>query len=164
MSSLYELKDLYLSLIDMDAEDDLSFAEAIKNSLDDINDEFSEKVINIIKYEKNCIYEAIAIKEEAKKMLKRAEALENKSKRLKEYVRENMLESGIKKVECPYFVVQTRSTASKVVIDNQKAIPPSYIKTEIKENPDKKLIKEAINNGVAVDGCHLESSKTLVIR
>lgn len=109
------------------------------------------------------------------------DACENEITRLKNYQahirkkRENfskyilfiMGRLGVKKLEGRLFSFKARQNPPSVVIDDEAKIPAWY-KTlaepkppELK--PDKKSIKEAIQNGKEVPGAHLEQETRLVI-
>jgi len=164
MSTLYELTENYLALTEMDPEDDADFAEALENSLDEITDDFNEKSINIVKYEKNLLAERDAIKNEIKNMQTRAKSLNNKVDQLRDYLKTNMIETGINKISCPFFVISLRNTKASVIIDDDKKVPQEYIDTTLIEKVSKTRLYGDLKDGIDIAGCHLQENKSLIIK
>jgi hypothetical protein len=68
----------------------------------------------------------------------------------------------LRKIEMPDFTASVRSVPSKVVIDDEAALPDTLCRTI--RQPDKAAIREALAMG-AVTGAHLTNgSETLTIR
>jgi hypothetical protein len=109
---------------------------------------------------------AIAIKKAESEMASRREAMENRSQSIKDYILRCMRNSGINKIECPYFKISIRTNPQKVIIDDESKIPLSYMRQpDIPPPiPDKKAILNDIKVGVIVDGCHSEQGNSLVIK
>ncbi|EOH3237522.1 siphovirus Gp157 family protein, partial [Morganella morganii] len=52
-----------------------------------------------------------------------------------------------------------------VVIDDESLIPDSLVDVQTIVSPDKKAIKEALENGIAVPGAHIEiGERSLMVR
>lgn len=63
---------------------------------------------------------------------------------------------GIKKIEGFNGHKISRRESEKVVVYNQNLLPEKFIRLETKESPDKKSIKESLNNGEEVPGAKIE--------
>lgn len=54
---------------------------------------------------------------------------------------------------------------ASVVIDDESLIPDSLVDVQTIVSPDKKAIKEALENGIAVPGAHIEiGERSLMVR
>jgi uncharacterized protein with gpF-like domain len=164
MKSLYKLKDEYLALENMDSDDDKDFSEALENSMLDIKDDFNEKGISIIKMAKNVKSQAAAIDVEIKNMQARKSSLLNKDKALREYLKINMIDSGISKISCPFFEISIRGAKEAVIIDSVEDIPKEYKEYEVIEKVPKNALYAALKAGVVIKGAHLKENKSLTIK
>jgi hypothetical protein len=164
MKSLYKLKDEYLALENMDSDDDKDFSEALENSMLDIKDDFNEKGISIIKMAKNVKSQAAAIDVEIKNMQARKSSLLNKDKALREYLKINMIDSGINKISCPFFEISIRGAKEAVIIDSVEDIPEEYKEYEVIEKVPKNALYTALKAGVVINGAHLKENKSLTIK
>ena len=63
--------------------------------------------------------------------------------------------ADLPKLELPEFTVSTRKVSPAVVIHDPAAIPFEFGKSTWA--PDQKLIKEALQNGDTVEGCHMSN-------
>lgn len=96
-----------------------------------------------------------------KEMQRIKKTAENIEKRLKERLQHAMVVMGHDKVDVGLRKLSLRSSTS-VSITNEDAIPAEYIIVETKV--DKMKIKEALKNGVAIDGAELVHNTSIQIR
>jgi hypothetical protein len=161
---LYELTQAHQQLDNlMDVEvDETQLLEAI----DKVGGELQEKVTNIAKFIGNQEAISDAIKAAEERMAARRKAIENKIKSVKNYLLRNMEAAQISKIECEYFKISIRENPPSVIIDDEKAISPEYMRVPEAPppSPDKRKILEDMKQGVIIDGVHLERTKSLVIR
>lgn len=164
MTALYQLTADYRKAAERLTDSDLP-EEVIKDTLEGMAGEIEVKAQNVAMVIRNMESSAKAIREAAASMLDRAKAEENRAGNIKRYLLDNMVASGISKIECPYFKISVRDNPTSVVIDDEDAIPSDYLR-EIPASytPDKALMKRAMNDGFVIDGAHLESSKRLEIK
>ena len=71
--------------------------------------------------------------------------------------------SGAKGGEYGTLKVQMRKS-DRVIIDNERQIPPEFVIVKTMQIPDKTAIKNAIKAGRAVDGAHIEESQSVTIK
>lgn len=96
-----------------------------------------------------------------KEMQRIKKTAENIEKRLKERLQHAMVVMGHDKVDVGLRKLSLRSSTA-VSITNEDAIPAEYIIVETKV--DKMKIKEALKNGVVIDGAELVTNKSIQIR
>jgi ribosomal protein S8 len=96
-----------------------------------------------------------------KEMQRIKKTAENIEKRLKERLQHAMVVMGHDKVDVGLRKLSLRSSTA-VSITNEVAIPAEYIIVETKV--DKMKIKEALKNGVVIDGAELVTNKSIQIR
>lgn len=165
MSALYELTGEMIELNKiMDESDEM--AEAVTDTLEAINMEFDEKGVNIVKLITNLDSTMIApIDEQIKRLQDRKKTIVNKQNSLREYLRTNMIASGITKIDCPLFSITLRKAAKKVEITDESKIPDDYVNVKTVITPDKRKILADLKEGVEIEGATLtESQPSLVIK
>ena len=118
MSALYQLSESKLQALqiidDMISEGcsdaEMQEAYALLNQLDE---NFQEKAVNVAMYVRNLETESAAIAEAEKEMSARKKALNNKADRLKNYLLSEMQRTQTKQIKCPYFVLSLRKTPAR---------------------------------------------------
>lgn len=163
--SLYQLSGNYLEALEFltDPEADLP-AEVINDTLEALGGELEDKAINVAKFLRNMEAAAEAIKAAEADMAKRRKTLENRAKWLKDYLKGNMEDCGISKIECPYFKIAIQKNPAAVNIMDESAIPGQFKEQVITWKIDKTAIKDAIKAGGTVPGAELSSGTRLAIR
>jgi len=163
MANLYELTDKYnealSNLLDIEDLDNQTFADTMEM----FEDELVEKGKNVAAYFQNLEVDVDALKGAEARIKSRRLALENKVNRLKEYLRLNMEESGITKIECPEFSVTLKKALDVAEVFDQDKVPEKYIKAKTTYTPDKVAIKKAINNGEEVPGAKISKGKRALL-
>lgn len=169
MTTLYELSEKKLSalqIIDDMIGDGCSDAEmqeayALLNQLDE---NFNEKAVNVAMYLRNLEAEASAIDEARKAMETRSKAITAKAGRLRNYLLSEMQRTETKQVKCPYFVLSLRKTPASVKIAPDAVIPLAFYNVPPPPTPDKRALKDAIEKGQVFEGVTLEAGETLSIK
>ena len=163
MANLYELTDKYnealTNLLDIEDLDSQTFADTMEM----FEDELVEKGKNVAAYFQNLEVDVDALKSAEARIKSRRLALENKISRLKEYLRLNMEDSGITKIECPEFSVTLKKASDVTEVFDQDKVPKKYIKVKTTYTPDKVAIKKAINNGEEVPGAKISKGKRALL-
>ena len=150
MSKLYELTGQINELNEMLESEGME--DAVKNTLELIEGEFSVKAENIIKLISNKGADLPAIDEEIKRLKKRKSTIENFQENLRSYLIENMQSGNINKISCPLFTVTLVEGAYKLEIDKEEILPDEYVNIEVTEKPDKRKILKDLKDGVEVPG------------
>jgi hypothetical protein len=165
--SLYTLSNDYKQAFEFlnDPDHDLTAAE-INDSLASIELDVKDKAINVAKFLRNIEATTVAIKQAESEMAKRRKALETQVQTLKDYLKNNMEETGITKIECPFFKLSIAKNPAALDLFDTDAIPAEYKRTEtiIVEHIDKAAIKKAIVAGNEIRGAKITHGTRLVIK
>ena len=162
MSTLYELTAGFKEL--SEAED--IPVEQIQDTLDMIEGDFNDKAVNIVKLVKSLDKTMIdPIDDEIKRLQERKKVIINRQESLREYLRYNMVQSGIKKIECPLFNITLRKGLQKVSIDDESKVPDDLINVKTTITADKKEILKRLKAGEEIPGASMiNGEETLMIR
>lgn len=158
MTKLYELTGNMKELENLDLDDD-----TMADTLEAISGEFNDKAVAILKFTENMNGDIDALSNEIKRLTDRKKALENRKRRLRSYLFENMEASGITKIECPYFTATIRKGIEVVEIENVDLIPPEFVEVEVKQKADKQAIKRALKAGEEIQGASLKRGNSTIM-
>lgn len=163
--TLYQIADEYLRDLDRLNEADLD-DQTFADTLESLGGELEVKATNVAMFIRNLEANADAIKAAEAAMYARRKALENKVERIKTYLLDNMMRTGITKIECPYFKLSVVDNPESVVIDSLTAVPAEFMRQPEPPPPapDKVALKEALKAGKVIDGIRLERKKSLRIK
>ncbi len=156
-TTLYELKEMYLNLMDLDLE-----GEELGKALESIDDEIEVKAENYAGVIKNLEAEIDAYKKEIERMSKIKKSLESRADYLKKNLEDAMIELDKKKFKTNLFSFNIQRNAPGIKILDEDKIPEEFVEYEkrIKKNDLKKAIKE----GLETDAAILVESESLRIR
>lgn len=162
--NLYEISNDYLSFMEAIESGDIP-EESIADTLQAIEGDFESKIDNIACFVKSLEAESKAISDEAKNLVERSKAKQNKADRLREYIFSALKLTGIQKVETARNTVGIKKNPPKVVIDDESAFLKQYpdyakIKTEL----DKASVKDALKGGNEFDGASLVQGESLSLK
>lgn len=108
---------------------------------------------------------ADTVEAEAKAMAERAKAVRSRANRVKEYLHKCMAMAGVNKLEHPEFTISMKKNPASVQIDGLDLIPEDYMREiPARFEPDKALIKKALQEGFEVPGASLTQSTRLEIK
>lgn len=156
---LYELTDNYLRVQELLEENK---TEAVEDTLDALTDGFHDKAENIVKIIKSLAADAEMAGKEAKRLLKRKQALENNVQKLKTYLQTEMERMEIRKINSTLFTIQIQKNPASVEIVDEALLKPFFLLQEPKI--DKKRIAEILKSGKEVKGARLVESESIRIR
>ena len=165
MTALYELAHDYRNAADKLADLDLD-PQTIEDTLESLSGDLEVKATNTAMLIRNLEASAAAIGDAEAQMAARRIALQNRAKRIKDYVLANMMVAGIQKIECPYFKLAVRDNPPAVEVFEPGLIPVNFMRQPDPPPPavDKTAIKEALKAGQDVPGCKLTVGKRLEIK
>ncbi len=165
MTALYELAHDYRNAADKLADLDLD-PQTIEDTLESLSGDLEVKATNTAMLIRNLEASAAAIGDAEAQMAARRIALQNRAKRIKDYVLANMMVAGIQKIECPHFRLAVRDNPAAVEVYEPGLIPASFMRQPDPPPPavDKTAIKEALKAGQDVPGCKLTVGKRLEIK
>ena len=164
MSSLYEITQDYLQLMEM-AEDEEVDAQMVADTLEAVDGELEYKAEAYAKIMKNLEGDIQALKSEEERLSQKRKTIESNIKRMKEALQSVMEVTGKTKFKTQLFSFGIQNNAPSVVITADiKDIPAEYLRVKEPE-VDKTAIKKAIQEGIDLsDIAHLEQSQSLRIR
>lgn len=163
--TLYQIADQYLQdmqlLQDRDL-DDQTFAD----TLESLSGDLEVKATNVAMFIRNLEASADAIKKAELQMAERRKQIEAKSERIKEYLLNNMVRTGITNIECPMFKISVRDNPESLIVDMSADVPEKYYKQPPAPPPqlDKVSLKNDIKAGLVIEGCRLERKKRIEIK
>lgn len=166
VSNLYELMGDYTAL--QAAMDDQELTDAQLQELLDAVDEtkgpLREKIDNICRLLANIGGDVEKYKVEEGRLERRRRTLENKHKRIRDWVRSSMDILEVDNMKTTVHAVTLGKAGKIVEVKDVKLIPDDYVKIERK--PKKKEIMKAYkDDGVIVDGCEIvDGERKLTIR
>lgn len=160
MMKLYELSAHYQRVVEMMENG----VEGLEDTLESIEESFEKKIENIIKLWRSKLAERDAIKAEIYRLQQRADKLDKDAEWLREYAEREMKNTNKTEVKSPLFSIKLGLTPPRVEVIDQDAIPRQFMRTQLKVEPDKVAIKEAISRGEAVPGVELKQDLKLKVR
>lgn len=158
MSKLYELTNDYLKVLAM-AEDD---EDGYIDTLESIEFEIEEKAENIAKIIAELQGSVDMLKKEEERLSAKRRAIENNSKRLKQYLEEQMLLTGKVKFKTELFSFGIQKNAPSLDVVTEDNIPEEFYIVERKLNRTDLL--KAVKAGLELDGVGLKQTESLRIR
>lgn len=162
--TLYEVTSDYLRIMTMMEDPELD-PQTLADTLEGVEGELEVKAENYAKVMRNLEADVVGIKAEIDRLSDRKKTIENNIKQMKKALQDAMEITGKTKFKTELFSFGIRSNAPAVVIDGElENIPTEYLRIKEPEI-DKAKIKEALKNGVDLEGvAHLEKSSSLVIK
>lgn len=159
---LYEIADEYRQVLawDIDNEPD---AEALCALLGEIEGRFEDKAVAVHAMIRNTEAETVAFKAEEDRLKERRKHLEGHAESLRGYLDREMRRMGLTEVRAGLVQLKYVKTPWSVEIEPTADIPNEYLRFKDPE-PDKALIKAALEFGVKIEGCRLVQSERLRIR
>ncbi|OKP25445.1 siphovirus Gp157 family protein [Serratia liquefaciens] len=139
--------------------------EMIADTLEGIEGALGDKLDVAFTYVRNLEGLAKTVDEEVKRLTERKRSFENRAKSIRKYVLACLLASGQDSLKTTTNTFTARKGVASVVIDNADLLPDELVTVQTLVAPDKKAIKEAIENGVDVKGAHIEiGERSLQVR
>ena len=150
-------------IVDADMDGELEADDPLYAELDALfaaRDEKHEKYIHVIKNSENA---AEACKAEALQFTRRATALQNLAKRLKETLRADLEQYGQTETTAGAFRIKRQNGQERVVVGvDASELPPNFQRITIEA--DKTELKTALKRGEVIEGVELESTEHIRIR
>lgn len=154
MASLYSINAAILSCVDLETGEIIDAEQLAALQM-----EREQKIENVALWYKNLLSDAAQYKAEKDAFAERERAAKDKAERLKAYLLDALQGEAYKSTR----VNITYRNSSRVIVDDVLNLPPRFVKFKEPE-PDKNAIKDAIKNGEAVNGAHVESCQSIIIK
>ena len=158
MTTLYDLTGQYLALAEL-ADDPEMPEDALSDSLEGLEGDIEVKAQALLQVVAGFEGDTGAIDREIERLKGRKTVIQNRADRLRQYLFDNMVITGINKISCPLFQITLTKARPMVAVTDVDLIPDEYIKTTITKAPIKKDILTALKAGEDVAGCELGESK-----
>lgn len=140
-------------------------AEDVADTLEGLEGALGDKLDAIMIYVRNIEGDVETLAKESKRLSDRKKQFENQIKNLKQYALTCLLASGKDGLKTLKNTFTARAGLVRVIIDNEALIPDALVDVQTITAPDKKGIKEAIENGIDIPGAHLEvGDRSLMVR
>ena len=161
--ALWEMSQGYVTLSNM--IDEQSPDEDILNALSAIQGSIETKAVSIVNLIKSLDAEAKVIKEEEDRLSKRRKSKENTATNIRQYIQGAMEQMNLGEIKTPLISLSIQNNPPSLYIFDEPAIPTKYF-TFIPEHYeiDKKAVKDALKDGVVINGCELQQKKGLRIK
>jgi len=124
------------------------------DSLCGIVESLKDKAGSVIAYIKNLQAEADVFKAEARRLSDSSKSISNKSDRLKGYLKQCMVMSGMDKIKDGVHSASIGKPSKILFIEDGATIPEQYLK--VVETPNKAELKKAIQSGEEFKGIILK--------
>jgi hypothetical protein len=163
---LYEINDAIAELLNRDLIDPETgeiLDEDGFNALDELVLSRDVKIENTALFIKGLEADVKAMKEEEAALAKRRVAKEKKASWLKSYIELELLRGGLLSFETPKCKIGFRESKFVYIPDASKLAAKYKIK-KVTSDPDKRMIKELIEQGVKVRGAELKTRRSLNIK
>ncbi|PVX40580.1 viral Gp157 protein [Pasteurella langaaensis DSM 22999] len=164
---LYEIATQYQNIAELLSDPEFADNQDITAALDNIEDDFNNKAVNVVKAINIAEHDIGAIDTEIKRLTAMKKARQNRIDEIKDYLKFNMQKTGIYKIECPLFKISYSERAQSAVEIDEKLFMDNNINEDfvnIKITPNKTAIKEALKRGDSVVGARLVDSQVLSIK
>ena len=165
---LYEIKQELVSLQNLINEADSpdeTLIEAFNDTMEGIQLSFEEKAQNVVGFMNNVGANLDSIDNEIKRLQAKKRSITNKQEWFKNYLRTNMADAGISKIECPLFTISLAKPGKAVQITDDSLLPEDLVRVVVTKSPDKDAIKKRLESGDVVSGAELvDATQRLTIK
>ena len=158
--NLYELGNQYKMLMAAAEE----FEEGVfEDTLESIEEAIEDKAVNIAKLLKIWEGDIESLKAEKTRLANRQKNLEEKSKRLKQYLQDNLEQLDIFKIKTPLFNFSIQNNPPKAHILDETLIPKHFFK-QLDPILSKTELTAALKAGQQIEGAQLIQERGLRIK
>jgi len=174
MTRLFELSEAYRQISEL-----CSNGEGFEESLQNLQDEFEIKAINVAKIIKELEYSEEDFVKEIERLSSKRKTLQNSISSMKDYLKRNMEETNIKKIKKETISLTLTDSPSSCQIDDEQKIPSNFKTTVLKipsnkvpedllefrtdETINKKEILEKNREGIDIPGTSIIRNKHIKI-
>ena len=167
--NLYNISSDYMRLLDDIAEGNIP-PEAVKDTLEAVEGELTDKIDNIACYIKSVKASAAAIKAEAEALTARAKTKQNEADRLIDFIMTAMQMTGKSKIETVRCKISIRQNPEAVQIQDAETFTrwaaenDDSLLTYQAPAINKNAVKQALQAGIKLPGCELTRTERVEIK
>ena len=151
--TLYDLTGEYMELLAMMEDPDVD-PDVLQDTMEAIGGEIEYKAEGYVCVAKELEAEADKFDKEIERLIKNRDSLRNNAKRVKTTLLTAMELIDMPKITTEHFKVSIAKNGGLQPMKITGEVPKEYML--YKPEPDSKKIREALNNGLALDFAHLE--------
>lgn len=143
-ATLYEMTGQYLEALDFLTDPENGVDEiTIKDTLESIDSEIDEKMLNVGRFILELEHQAEGIKSAMDRMAARRKTAEARAQWLKDYLKSAMEHTGKHKVSDADIALSLARLPPSVIVDDELLIPSEFKRTKTEISIDKTAIKQA---------------------
>ena len=170
--NLYDLTTDVLKLEAMldEGMDDDGLAEALAEAMDGAEGALTDKVENYVRLLRNWDATSAMIKDEEKRLAARRQVVDNKSRRLKDRLLNQLQRMDAPKLTTSIATVSRKKGSESTIIDDEMELPQGYFTTDAVIKADKAALKQLWKDTpederAQLPGFHIErGAESLAIR
>lgn len=162
MSTIFEIKNEYMQLLDMIDDPEID-AQTLADTMEAIEGELEEKADNYARVIADASALSDGLKAQIDRLTERKRAIENNTKRMKEALQDAMQSTGKTNFKTQLFSFRIQKNPPSVNITEGAKLPEKYLIPQ-PEKIDKKSIIADLKAGSMIDGCTLVQSESLRIK
>jgi hypothetical protein len=164
---LYEIERVYREILEMYEDGEIP-QEVFNDTWEAIDVEFTDKIDFIACFIKELLAEEREIKREIETLTKRKTSKKTAAERLKEYIKNSMLNVNKLKIETPRNKIQIRKNPPSVEVDGDFIVwateNADHFLNFKEPEPDKTKIKESLKNGEKIPHALLVQKERIDIK
>ena len=161
--SIYKIQNEFQLIIAEVINNEGEITPELETALTINKEQLQSKAVDYCYVIKQLDYDCEQIDNEIARLNKLKKVRSNLTDRLKNTVSSAMQLYDVEKIETPLIKLSFRNSES-VEITNESQLDACFIVTKTVTTPDKKAIKDAIKNGVFVEGATISYNKNLQIK
>jgi len=161
--SIYQIQNEYQLIISEIINNEGEITPELETALTINKEQLQSKAVDYSYVIKSLDSDCEQIDAELKRLQQLKKVRTNLAERLKNTISDAMNLYEVEKIETPLIKLSFRNSES-VEITNESQLDACFIVTKTVTSPDKKAIKDAIKNGVLVEGATISYNKNLQIK
>ncbi len=161
--NIYKIQNEFQLIIAEVINNEGEITPELETALTINKEQLQSKAIDYCYVIKQLDYDCEQIDNEIARLNKLKKVRSNLTDRLKNTVSSAMQLYEVEKIETPLIKLSFRNSES-VEITNEQQLDACFMVTKTVSTPDKKAIKDAIKNGVFVEGATISYNKNLQIK
>lgn len=154
MATLYEINAAILDCVDLETGEIIDIER-----LNELQMEREQKIENVALWYKNLLSDAAQYAAEEAAFKKKKQQAQAQAERAKAYLLDALQGEKYKSAR----VNITFRNSSRVIVDDVLNLPPRFVRFADPE-PNKTAIADAIKNGEKINGAHIESNLSMIIK
>jgi hypothetical protein len=154
MANLYDIDAAILACVDLETGEIID-----EEQLQALQLEREQKIEQVALWHKNLLSDAAQYAAEEAAFKKKKQVAQAKAERLKAYLQDALQGDKYKSTR----VSITYRTTPRVIVDDVLNLPPRFVRFPAPE-PNKTEIMAAIKGGEEINGAHLESNQSIIIK